>query len=151
MDAMSNAMATENGSPQSTDIYPNTSNDTMTLYGWMSKDRMQSSCEFGKIWPDRKNMYTGLRQSPDAAIERAQTMSNWNLQPGDGIIFKVTVSLRGWMHVTTTMRGSVPLVQRMTYGDGIDYGVWHFNDTISLSSTSTSGDMHYEVTFHPTV
>ena len=117
------------------------------LYGCMLRNNMHVSSS--TIMPGRFGQYTGLRQSANEVLEREQKNHNWQLQPADVILFSVRFSFVGWMHVTTTMRGSVPLLQRMTYSDGIDYGVWHFNDAMPLCCKTPSGELLYEVTFHP--
>ena len=119
------------------------------LYGCMLQNKMETCLQFTTIFPDRYGTYTGLRQSAHDAFEREQMNHNWQLQPKDVTIFSVKFSLLGWMHVTTTMRGSVPLLQRMTYSDGIDYGVWHFNASLPLRCETPTGELLFEVIFHP--
>ena len=118
------------------------------LYGCMLRHNMQMCRQFSSILPDRYGSYTGLRQTAEEAFERQQKIQKRQLQPTDIILFSVTFTCLGWMHVTTTMRGSVPVLQRKTYSGGIDYGVWHYNDSLPLICKTTSGDLLFEVVFH---
>ena len=120
-----------------------------TLYGSMRNERAQTCMGQGWIWPDRSNTYTGLRETSQAAFERMQQAENWEVQTDGVMVFAVKFSLQGWMHVTTKMVGTVPLLQRMSYPEGIDYGVWHFNAAMPLRCSTPDGDWLYEVIFHP--
>ena len=121
------------------------------LYGCMLRNHMHVDGQWSCIMPGRFGQYTGLRQTAEEVLEREQKNHRWQLQPADVILFSIRFSCQGWMHVTTSMRGNVPLLQRMAYWDGIDYGVWHFNDSIPLCCKTPSGELLFEVTFHPAV
>jgi hypothetical protein len=123
--------------------------DSMTLYGCIEKDSMEICRQSERIMADRRKTYIGLRHDGQGAFDRAKEW-NPNLTAEDAIIFSVRFSLRGWFHATTTMRGTKPLLEHMTYSDGIDWGVWHFNDHMPLKSICVQdGEVLYEVTFHP--
>ena len=99
--------------------------------------------------PDTRQLYTGLRTTPEEALTRMQL---WNqaLTPNDVLFYAIEFTPLGWMHATTTMRGTVPMLQRMAYSDPVDWGIYHFNAALPLEvRDAVTGDVIWSVTFHP--
>jgi hypothetical protein len=121
---------------------------SMTLYLCVHKDQVDDIVQTQQIQPDRRNTYTGLRHDVQAAYDRANAWYT-DLVPADACILAVRFSSLGWLYATTTMRGARPLLERMSYNDGIDWGVWHYNAALPLRSVcGATGAVLHEVKLH---
>ena len=93
--------------------------------------------------------YIGLRESVQLAFDRARIVKA-DVQPEECVVCAVKFSPLGWLHCTTTMVGSIPMLHKKLYNDGLDWGVWHFNAALpSEISEKNTNEMLVSVTFHP--
>ena len=122
------------------------------LFGCMPKEHAADCLQAGYVtaFGQQTHSYIGLRENAQEAFQR---MLHFELRPRkeDCSIFRVCLTPRGMLHVTTQMAGGgTPLLFKKTYSDGRDWGVWHFNGDMPVElRDSSSRDLLLSVTFHP--
>ena len=128
-------------------------NNEFVLFGCMPKEHAADCLQAGYVtaFGQQTHSYIGLRENAQEAFQRMVHFVR-NPRGQDYHIFRVCLTPRGMLHVTTQMVdvAGTPLLFKKKYKDGRDWGVWHFMGDIPVElKDSSSGDLLVSVTFHP--
>jgi len=119
-----------------------------TLYGIIPKSEVQNVLQTRFLRGEPGRSYIGLRESIQLAFDR-QRMINADVQPEECMVCSVLFSTLGWMHCTTKMMGTIPMLHKKMYKDGLDWGAWHFNAAMPIEiHDERTNDLLLSVTFH---
>ena len=123
------------------------------LFGCMPNENVAGCGQAGYVTAAAQYSlsHIGLRENEQEAFQRMVYFVRMPRKE-DYHIFRVCLTPRGMLHVTTQMvdGAGTPLLFNKNYKDGRDWGVWHFNGDIPLElRDSSSGDPLVSVTFHP--
>jgi hypothetical protein len=91
--------------------------------------------------------YVGLRDTFEQALERAKKIHG-DIQLEAFMCVQVQFTPRGWMHCTTKMQGTVPMLHKMIYQHELEWETWHFNAVIPVEMRdANTGEVLVNVTF----
>ena len=125
-----------------------------TLFNIISRTEAMIVMQSKQLRGDPGKAYIGLRENVQAgrclnAFVRRR-LKQADVQPEDCMVCAIRFSPLGWLLCTTTMVGSIPMLTKKTYRDGIDWGVWHFNAAMPTEIREENTDeVLVSVTFHP--
>ena len=123
--------------------------DGKTLFVIIPQAEAMNAAQSKQLRGDPGKTYIGLRENVQLAFDRARSV-NADVQPEECMVCAVRFSPRGWLFCTTTMVGSIPMLSKKSYTDGIDWGVWHFNAAMPTEIREENTDeVLVSVTFHP--
>ena len=122
--------------------------ESTALYVVIPKSLQATIAASGFIKGDSGRSYVGLRESPEQAFERARLI-NPDVQPEECMVCAVRFTPLGWMHCTTKMQGTVPMLHKKIYQHHLDWETWHFNAAIpvEMHDVNTSQGL-LKVIFH---
>ena len=75
--------------------------------------------------------YLGLRENKEEAWLRFCRF-HVDIPQTECMLVAIEFKPRGWMYCTTKMIGTLPMLSKSVYKDGIDWGTWHFYGTMPL-------------------
>ena len=123
--------------------------DSKTLFGIIPRTETMTVIQSKQLRGDPGKAYIGLRENVQLAFDRARLV-NADVQPEECMVCAVRFSPLGWLFCTTTMVGSIPMLSKKSYTDGIDWGVWHFNAALPTEiREANTNELLVSVTFHP--
>jgi len=121
--------------------------ESKVLYTIIPKSETTTIEETGFVKGDPGKSYVGLRESPEQAFERARLI-NKDVKSEECMVCAVRFTPLGWMHCTTKMQGSVPMLHKKIYQDHLDWETWHFNAAIPVEMReANTGEVLLNVTF----
>ena len=105
--------------------------ESTVLYVIIPKSETTTIQATSMVKGDPGKHYVGLRESFEQALERA-TKIHGDVQPEAFMCVQVHFTPLGWMHCTTKMQGTIPMLYKKIYQDPLDWETWHFNAAIPL-------------------
>ena len=119
------------------------------LYTVQPMSEMLNIRASGFVKGEKGKHYVGLRESKEQAFERAKYF-NAEILPEECVLIRFDFTPIGWMHCTTEMQGTIPLLYKKNYyGDPINWGTWHYNAAIPVQiHDATTNEVMMTVTFH---
>ena len=92
--------------------------------------------------------YVGLRETFEQALARA-TKIHGDVQLEAFMCVQVHFTPLGWMHCTTKMQGTIPMLYKKIYQNPLDWETWHFNAAIPVEMRdANTGEVLLKVTLH---
>ena len=121
--------------------------ESTVLYVIIPKSETTTIQETRMVKGDPGKHYVGLRESFEQALERA-TKIHGDVQPEAFMCVQVHFTPLGWMHCTTKMQGTVPMLHKKVYQHHLDWETWHFNAVIPVEMReANTGEVLLKVTF----
>ena len=132
-------------------MYPQSSvaaSESTVLYTIVPKSETTTIEATGFVKGDPGKSYVGLRESPEQAFERARLI-NKDVQPEECMVCAVRFTPLGWMHCTTKMQGTIPMLYKKIYHNPLDWEAWHFNAAIPVEMhDANTSEVLLNVTLH---
>ena len=107
----------------------------LTLFGVIRRVDQHGCTTLNQIRPryatfHKMCSYIGLRENIVDACARIQSDS---IDMPDMSVFKVTFTEKGFMHYSRSSSSpGVPMLRKMLYNDGVEWGCWRFNGPLPL-------------------
>ena len=122
--------------------------ESFVLYTCIPKSDTTTISETGFVKGGPGKSYVGLRESPEQAFERA-LLINKDVQREDCLVCAVRFTPLGWMHCTTKMQGTIPMLYKKIYHNPLDWEAWHFNAAIPVEMhDANTSEVLLKVSFH---
>ena len=120
-----------------------------TLYNIIPQTEAMNVMQSQLLTGDPGKSYIGLREDVNQAFDRRRKLQA-DVQAEDCIVCAVRFSPLGWLLCTTTMLGTIPMLTKKLYYDGMEWGVWHLNAAMPTEiREATTDEVLVSVTFHP--
>jgi hypothetical protein len=123
--------------------------ESTVLYTIQSKAEITTIQATRMVKGDPGKHYVGLRESKEQAFERAK-LFNPEVLPEECVLIRLDFTPIGWMHCTTEMQGTIPLLYHKNFiNHPIPWGTWHFNAALPVQMhDADTNEVMMTVTFH---